>query len=102
MMTTHPTPRIKVAVESFVATAENGSSVHVRSDDDLALQFKRGEIAPANTGRINVAMVLSVDDENIDLILIDSGEATEVLRQVREAAEQALEGLKGAPLALRT
>ena len=96
--TTAPSPRVKLDVEAFVATDENGSSVHVRTDSDLGIKFKRSEIAPNDTGRINVAMVLSVDDENIDLILIDTGEAIEVLRQIREAAEQALEGLKGAPL----
>jgi hypothetical protein len=96
------TPRVKLDVEAFVATDENGSSVHIRTDSDLGIKFKRGEIAPSDTGRINVAMVLSVDDENIDLILFDSGEsAKEVLGQIREAAEQALEGLKGAPLASR-
>ena len=101
---TTPSPRVKLDVEAFVATDENGSSVHVRTDSDLGIKFKRGEIAPNDTGHINVAMVLSVDDENIDLILFDSGEsAREVLGQIREAAEQALEGLKkGAPLATRT
>ncbi len=70
----------------------------MRIDNDLGLKFKRGEVAPNDIGEINVAIALNVGGENIDLILFDRGEAREVLAQVREAAEQALEGLKGAPL----
>jgi hypothetical protein len=45
-----PPTRVELEVEAFVATDENGSSVHVRTDSDLAIKFKRGEVAPNDTG----------------------------------------------------
>jgi len=43
-------------------------------------------------------MVLKVDDEHIDLILIDGEpDLVETLRQIREAAELGLDGLRKRP-----
>ena len=93
-MTTTPP---KVDIEAFSATDSLGeASVFVRKDDDLDTKFKDGHVATDTTGEGRVAMVLNVDDENSDLIVIDSRKPlVQVLSEIREAAELALDGLHG-------
>ena len=85
---------VTTTVESFIANGSDGATVVVRTDHDLDIKFKRGEVAPNHEGRLSVAMILGIDDEPTDLILVHGEDAREALLEVREVVELALTGLK--------
>jgi len=98
-MTTKPNMNDGVTVtrtiDAFTAiNSTDGHTVVVRQDDDLDIKFKRGEVAPHNSGERQVALVLGVDGEPIDLVLFHGTDVREALLEVREAAELALMGLE--------
>lgn len=85
---------IRTDVRDF-DTSRAGHSVHVRTDEDLGVKFKRGAVIVGEPGSVEVAMVLGIDEMESDRIDI-SGSASSSLRErlerVRAAVDLALEG----------
>ena len=82
-------------MEAFSAR-EGDASVYVEIDDDLLLKFRRADVAVGNTGdsRIRIAMILGLDDDETDLIVVNSpGHGLErALHAVETAVQRALAG----------
>jgi hypothetical protein len=86
-------------VEAFRTDAGPKGSVHVRSDGELSLKFKRGGVAEGEGQGADalLAMCLGVDGEAIDVLVCDRDSLFEVLNRAQMAIEIALEGYHTTP-----
>jgi hypothetical protein len=85
-----PTTRLR----AFEARSGQGHTVDVTTDPDLRVRFKRGEVCRGDSGAIDVAMVLGIDEVACDRIDISDSSLSmrERLELAKAAVDLALEG----------
>jgi hypothetical protein len=81
-------------VWGFEARSDDGHTVDCRTDADLRVRFKQGEVCRGDSGSIEVAMVLGIDELTADRIDISDSSLSmrERLELVKAAVDLALEG----------
>jgi hypothetical protein len=84
---------IRTDVRNF-DTCRSGHSVRVQTDTDLGLKFKRGVVLSGDSGPVEVAMVLGIDELHSDRIDISESSLPmrEAFERIKAAVDLALEG----------
>jgi hypothetical protein len=84
----------RTRVWGFEALGDDGHTVDCKTDPDLGVRFKQGEVCRGDSGSIEVAMVLGIDEVTCDRIDISDSSLSmrERLELIKAAVDLALEG----------